>query len=200
LEEYPDEPVAAHRWAKIAHAIGDRTPKQVASRVQKYFIKLVRQGKPLPGGGKPPTIPIKKKEREISKKFKNSKDNKSFKDDYYKVPPVSLSDESDEESDESLDVDEDLKETEEYRELLRLQKLKKRQQPNENERVIRVVHYNYKCNSCGIEPITGIRWKCKDCPVERDTNMCDDCVNHYESETHFKNHRLDKLEKVEETV
>jgi hypothetical protein len=46
---YPDEAVASRRWSKIAKALGDRTPKQVASRTQKYFIKLAKLGLPVPG-------------------------------------------------------------------------------------------------------------------------------------------------------
>lgn len=49
LDEYPDEPVAAQRFQKISAAMGTRTPKQVASRVQKYFIKLVKAGLEAPG-------------------------------------------------------------------------------------------------------------------------------------------------------
>jgi len=49
LDEYPDETVASHRWEKIARALGNRSPKQVASRVQKYFIKLAKAGLPVPG-------------------------------------------------------------------------------------------------------------------------------------------------------
>jgi hypothetical protein len=49
LEIYPDEPISSRRWSKIAQALGNRTPKQVASRTQKYFIKLAKQGKPVPG-------------------------------------------------------------------------------------------------------------------------------------------------------
>ncbi|KAF9969780.1 ZZ-type zinc finger-containing protein 3 [Actinomortierella ambigua] len=49
LEVYPDEPVAAQRFQKISQAMGTRTPKQVASRVQKYFIKLVKAGLEAPG-------------------------------------------------------------------------------------------------------------------------------------------------------
>ncbi|KAF9328086.1 seryl-tRNA synthetase [Podila minutissima] len=49
LDEYPDEPVAAQRFQKISLAMGTRTPKQVASRVQKYFIKLVKAGLEAPG-------------------------------------------------------------------------------------------------------------------------------------------------------
>jgi hypothetical protein len=46
---YPDEPVRAQRFNKISKALGTRTPRQVASRVQKYFIKLAKLGLPVPG-------------------------------------------------------------------------------------------------------------------------------------------------------
>jgi hypothetical protein len=48
LIEYPDEPVAAYRWEKIARALG-RTPKQVVSRIHRYFERLARAGLPVPG-------------------------------------------------------------------------------------------------------------------------------------------------------
>jgi hypothetical protein len=41
--------VAYHRWEKIARDLGNRTPRQVASRVQKYFQKLQNAGCPVPG-------------------------------------------------------------------------------------------------------------------------------------------------------
>lgn len=49
LEEYPEETVASHRYEKIARALGNRTPKQVASRVQKYFIRMAKAGLQVPG-------------------------------------------------------------------------------------------------------------------------------------------------------
>ncbi|KAL0089708.1 Homeodomain-like DNA binding domain-containing transcription factor [Phycomyces blakesleeanus] len=49
LEIYPDEPVQAQRFNKISSALGTRTARQVASRVQKYFIKLAKLGLPVPG-------------------------------------------------------------------------------------------------------------------------------------------------------
>jgi hypothetical protein len=48
LSVYPDEPVASHRWQKIADALGNRTARQVASHAQKYFIRLAREGQPVP--------------------------------------------------------------------------------------------------------------------------------------------------------
>lgn len=49
LIEYPPEPVEMRRFAKIARALGNRTKRQVASRLQKYFKKLHSAGMPVPG-------------------------------------------------------------------------------------------------------------------------------------------------------
>ncbi|KAI0316885.1 hypothetical protein OF83DRAFT_1124445 [Amylostereum chailletii] len=50
LEEIPDG--EKNRWAKISKAMqGRRTPRQVASRVQKYFEKLKRFGVEIGAGG-----------------------------------------------------------------------------------------------------------------------------------------------------
>merc|ERR1712062_141309 len=49
LLEYPSEEVEMERWKKIATCLGNRTPIQVQSRVQKYFQKLQKAGLPIPG-------------------------------------------------------------------------------------------------------------------------------------------------------
>ncbi|KAL1123616.1 hypothetical protein AAG570_002692 [Ranatra chinensis] len=49
LVEFPPEPVESRRWKKIADALGNRTTKQVCSRVQKYFKKLQKAGIAIPG-------------------------------------------------------------------------------------------------------------------------------------------------------
>ena len=49
LIEYPSEEVEMERWKKIATCLGNRTPIQVQSRVQKYFAKLQKAGLPIPG-------------------------------------------------------------------------------------------------------------------------------------------------------
>ena len=48
LEFQPEENEAA-RWRKIATKLGTRTPLQVQSHCQKYFIKLAKAGLPIPG-------------------------------------------------------------------------------------------------------------------------------------------------------
>ncbi|KAL6442812.1 hypothetical protein ACFW04_002700 [Cataglyphis niger] len=60
LIEYPPEEIEMRRWTKIANALGNRTPKQVSSRVQKYFIKLLRAGLPIPGRGPKIKLDVKK--------------------------------------------------------------------------------------------------------------------------------------------
>ncbi|CAH2989871.1 unnamed protein product [Chilo suppressalis] len=49
LEIYPEEPIEARRYKKIARDLGTRTPIQVMCRVQKYFAKLAKAGLPIPG-------------------------------------------------------------------------------------------------------------------------------------------------------
>jgi hypothetical protein len=49
LVVYPPEHTEMERFRKIAKALGNRTPLQVQSRVQKYFIKLQKAGLPVPG-------------------------------------------------------------------------------------------------------------------------------------------------------
>ncbi|KAF9217645.1 seryl-tRNA synthetase [Podila verticillata] len=73
LDEYPDEPVAAQRFQKISLAMGTRTPKQVASRVQKYFIKLVKAGLEAPGRMNYSLEPAKPKVKGASPNAKTKK-------------------------------------------------------------------------------------------------------------------------------
>ena len=43
LKIYPDEPVALNRYRKIAKALGNRTPKQIACKIQKMNDKLKKK-------------------------------------------------------------------------------------------------------------------------------------------------------------
>lgn len=49
LIEFPPEDNEASRFRKIADKLGTRTPLQVQSHCQKYFIKLAKAGLPIPG-------------------------------------------------------------------------------------------------------------------------------------------------------
>lgn len=48
LIKYPTEAVESQRFAKIAKEMGNRTRKQIASRVQKFFKKLQEANLPIP--------------------------------------------------------------------------------------------------------------------------------------------------------
>lgn len=46
---YPPEEEGSQHWQKTADELGNRTAKWVASWVQKYYIKLIQVGIPVPG-------------------------------------------------------------------------------------------------------------------------------------------------------
>lgn len=46
---------------------GNRTPKQVSSRVQKYFLKLTKAGLPIPGRGPK----VKSEMRKSTSRYRN---------------------------------------------------------------------------------------------------------------------------------
>jgi len=120
LLKYPPEPVAAHRWSKIARALGTRTPKQVASRTQKRDQKLMKALLPAA------VLEANKKKRK--RKKTEGEDEKSTgssaSSDYYKPPPVIMPDEDRDLHKELSRVDPSLRNTEDYQELVKLMKLK----------------------------------------------------------------------------
>jgi len=139
LEIYPDEAIASHRWKKIANALGNRTPKQVASRTQKYFIKLAKQGKPVPG--RLPNLEFyinkaknkKKKENNGNKPHNNNK-KRQLDPSYYTPPPVYMSDDEEEITALKLEqMDPELKSTPQYKELVELLQLRQQMELKEKE-------------------------------------------------------------------
>ncbi|XP_065916603.1 ZZ-type zinc finger-containing protein 3-like isoform X1 [Dysidea avara] len=68
LEVYPPEDIESRRFEKIAAALGNRTVKQVQSRVQKYFIKLAKAGLPVPG--RKPSVALLTNKSKIKRKEK----------------------------------------------------------------------------------------------------------------------------------
>uniref|UniRef100_A0A0P4X1U2 Uncharacterized protein n=2 Tax=Scylla olivacea TaxID=85551 RepID=A0A0P4X1U2_SCYOL len=202
LIKYPDEPIAWHRWVKISKEIGTRTPLQVQSRVQKYFIALRREGLPVPGKN-----PKEKALRSITRRktimpwygrrpvssfmkaFNMYEDAipKTMPSEGTHSPQADTYDVSDEE-----DIVDELRNTEEYRELLRVKQVK-RLKEQEAETGI-VAHHGYSCDGCGMEPITGTRWHCIDCPSSRSTDICENCVKtSFSLECHVPSHHLEPV-------
>lgn len=214
LIEYPDEEVSAHRWAKIARALGNRTPKQVASRTQKYFIKLQKMGIPVPG--KPPsmtgylnkinniTAPPKKKQK--TGDHEDSDDDiisHTKRVEYYVPPPVLMMDNRrlfkprTDLPQELSNLSSTVHNTPEYQELLALLKSGDAES-NRNERVVprdNVSHAGYRCDGCDMDPIMGARWHCKEC---HEFDLCSCCHDSkFEAQSHKHTHQMSCVSQVE---
>ncbi|KAM5148120.1 ZZ-type zinc finger-containing protein 3 [Mantella aurantiaca] len=213
LLKFPPEEIESKRWQKIAEELGNRTSKQVASRVQKYFIKLTKAGIPVPG--RTPNLymyskkPPNKRQHVLNKHlFKPSTFMTSHE------PPVYMEEDDDHSSfysrdlDTAADEDDEVSDDEsipaayhglpEYKELLELKKLKKRRLQEMEVDIGFVQHIGFKCDNCRTDPIQGIRWHCQDCPPQMSVDFCDSCSDClYETETHKEDHHLEPVYKAE---
>ncbi|XP_044156401.1 ZZ-type zinc finger-containing protein 3 [Bufo gargarizans] len=211
LLKFPPEEIESKRWQKIADELGNRTAKQVASRVQKYFIKLTKAGIPVPG--RTPNLYMYSKK--ASSKRQHVLNKHLFKPSTFMTshePPVFM-EEDDDHSSRDLDAaadddEEDVSDEEtipascrglaEYKELLELKKLKKQRLQEMEAEIGFVQHVGFKCDNCGTEPIQGIRWHCQDCPQQMSVDFCDSCSDClYETQTHKEDHHLEPVYKAE---
>ncbi|CAM0142729.1 hypothetical protein VKS41_002712 [Umbelopsis sp. WA50703] len=189
---YPDEPVQAQRFNKIAAALGTRTARQVGSRVQKYFIKLAKNGLPVPGRITIPPSSLPKAQRP----------NQKAKSDFKKPNPKvrAESDTTVRRSGTSYNVhlpgstssvrvsgaryitenpspsvmmaDNDLDSS-----LMMVGSgaySSASQKPAVNEQG-EAIHYGFACDSCGDEPIVGTRYKCSECDISEEVDLCEKC-------------------------
>lgn len=184
LQIYPQEEIESKRWEKIAAALGNRTYKQVASRVQKYFIKLAKAGLPVPG--RVPNIPrLGTRSKRSSHHyqtlgFRNSTFFPSYRpkvlmDEDDEISSVATDDTTGYPSDEET-VPVDQRNTEEYRELVELKRLKRQKLTEYQQSEIAVQHHGFMCDGCGINPISGTRWHCTDCSKDVSVDLCTECA------------------------
>ncbi|XP_067845962.1 ZZ-type zinc finger-containing protein 3 [Heptranchias perlo] len=211
LLKYPPEEVETRRWQKIADKLGNRTAKQVASRVQKYFIKLAKAGIPIPG--RTPNVYLHSKKS--SNRRQHPLNKHLFRPSTFMTshePPVYMDDEDDRSSfyssqldtaaDDEVSDDESIppsyRHMAEYKELLCLKKLKKQKLELMQAESSFVQHIGFKCDNCGTEPILGLRWHCQDCPQDSSVDFCDSCSDClYETEIHKGDHQLDPVYRIE---
>ncbi|KAK6302225.1 hypothetical protein J4Q44_G00265800 [Coregonus suidteri] len=203
LLKFSPEEVESKRWQKIADALGNRTAKQVASRVQKYFIKLTKAGIPVPG--RIPNMCSKK----VSNKRQHHLNKHLYRPSTFLTsyePPVymdeederaayysSLQDPDGDHSDED-GVPVELRHLPEYKELLELKRMKKHKLQEIQAESGMALHHGYKCDVCGVEPIQGVRWHCQDCPSYNAVDFCSNCSDClYKTESHAPGHRLEPV-------
>lgn len=202
LLEHPPEKIESRRWEKIASALGNRTPTQVASRVQKYFIKLTKAGIPVPGRA-PNVSHLRKPRRHVIRQQPSTflvsqtptvymlEEDEEFSNNYsYSLPESVDENSSDTKADLSDDeIHPDLKETAQYKEYVTLKKAL-----HEISSSGLAQHFGYQCNRCGCKPIIGIRWHCTECPSPKSIDFCEDCVEcMHESGKHTADHHLEPI-------
>ncbi|KAK7504394.1 hypothetical protein BaRGS_00004260 [Batillaria attramentaria] len=211
LVRYPPEEIESRRWQKIATALGNRTPQQVASRVQKYFIKLAKAGLPVPGRVPNLSAHLRRgghrHQRYNRMYYPSSTFMQAYEppvymnedDDYFEgfpdsqaesyAPSEGLSSTQDNSDDEG--VPENLQDTPEYRELMELKQLQKDHLQSLDPSLVQ--HIDFKCDKCGCEPIVGTRWHCVDCPQDASLDFCDSCADNlstFETRLHNSSHRI----------
>ncbi|XP_068958331.1 ZZ-type zinc finger-containing protein 3 isoform X2 [Petaurus breviceps papuanus] len=210
LLKYPPEEVESRRWQKIADELGNRTAKQVASRVQKYFIKLTKAGIPVPG--RTPNLYMYSKKSSTSRR-QHPLNKHLFKPSTFMTshePPVYMDEDDDgasfhshtdpaaEEASDEESIPIPCRELPEYKELLELKKLKKKKLQQMQAEGGFVQHAGFKCDNCGMEPIQGIRWHCQDCPPEMSLDFCDSCSDClHETDFHKEDHQLEPIYRAE---
>ncbi|GLH12392.1 ZZ-type zinc finger-containing protein 3 [Gryllus bimaculatus] len=195
LIKYPPEEVETNRWRKIAAELGNRTAKQVCSRVQKYFLKLQKAGLPVPG-----RAPKAHAQAELGKRSaypyqrRFSRPTTFFPSQDVPVPLAELEDtssvvQSPSTSFYDLNVkteisgglnlisgcedsvaNEKVKNIQSSRKLDLLRKVLEVKEQNDYHHLR---HIGFKCDFCNDEPITGVLWTCVVCPA---VDFCTDCV------------------------
>ncbi|KAK0083552.1 hypothetical protein PV325_008632 [Microctonus aethiopoides] len=176
LIEYPPEEVEMRRWTKIANALGNRTPKQVSSRVQKYFLKLNRARLPVPGRGPKAKLDVKKSlhHRHQRNNYLLFRKSTFFPGQDYVVDDK---DECEMVRDHSMTVDDSENDisngVDEIQELKQIELIRRIREEKAQGHTTLYQHFGYKCTICEEDPLKGTRWNCMECST---VNLCNDCV------------------------
>ncbi|KCV72706.1 hypothetical protein H696_00285 [Fonticula alba] len=60
------------------------------------------------------------------------------------------------------------------------------------------LHLGFRCDSCNMEPIAGIRWACQTCPQDLSVDLCDKCFRAgFENEYHDFSHAFEGIREPE---
>lgn len=213
LEKYPEETIQMRRWTKIANELGNRTPKQVSSRVQKYEIKLKQVAMTFRKGNKSETSAHsrlgKRKRRgnrastffpykEFDSCENNDDDNMDIDKNNYDNSIDGVSSNPSGYCDDSNSSERSEGHTQRvYTHIEMLQRIKIEKNDDTN---LSHGHFGFKCAGCKSEPIRGTRWHCAECH-NVDIDFCSDCViTQIDSSTlHSINHKFIPYDKTKKT-
>lgn len=184
LRIYPPEPVERRRFEKISKALGTRTTQQVASHVQKYFLKLAKAGLPVPGRI-PNLANYVRNPRRGSKRHFN-RPSMFFS---AMAPRVMMEGDSRASSqdgtqqDTSDDDDDDDDDNASLSDLL--------DGPSDD---VDDGGSPVKCVSCDHQVCTGVYWKCAECSPDTPTILCHNCIDSdYSNGGHNPSHELEEM-------
>lgn len=182
LIEFPPEEVESRRFQKIAEALGNRTRMQVSSRVQKYFLKLMKAGLPVPG--RVPRVPSDAPKKTPFGRPTRHRTHFSRPSTFFPQHqdlPVYMS-----ECDDAEELPENVENlstgkadvipyslSDEQRKLNLLRQVRKEK---DKGNVLTITHCGFKCDMCHEDPIMGTRWHCLDCPPSISMDFCSDCI------------------------
>ncbi|KAJ2851268.1 hypothetical protein IWW36_001289 [Coemansia brasiliensis] len=222
---YPEEEVANDRWRKISEALGTRTMRQVASRVQKYFIKLSKAGLPVPG-----KVPDTSTWTSINSRATPSSDQRSNGTPKKRGRRAGASSKRKHveftSSEDEMDIDLDMESPKPVadpkgKQAERSPVMETLELPSGDSwmvpplpgdniastsrhgssalRSAKAVHLGYRCDSCFAEPIVGIRWHCMECRGAHTVDLCDECREEgvYETPTHLDTHNFQPVREPE---
>ncbi|KAJ1523763.1 hypothetical protein ONE63_001596 [Megalurothrips usitatus] len=203
LIEYPPEEVESRRYQKIAEALGNRTRMQVSSRVQKYFLKLMKAGLPIPGRAPRLTSETQKKGSHSRQRANHFLSRPSTFFPQHQDLPVYMSECDDgedlpENSENLLTVKTETTEFSLSDEQRKLHLLKQVRDEKEKGNIRSGIHIGFKCDECEEEPIQGTRWHCLDCAPNMSVDFCSDCVVSQLESTipHPLSHRLEAVSNI----
>ncbi|RIA95742.1 hypothetical protein C1645_802788 [Glomus cerebriforme] len=197
LAIYPDEEIQSHRFKKISEALGTRTPKQVASRVQKYFIKLAKHGLPVPG--RIPSVSFATTATKNSQS-KNKKSGRASKPKVISPSPekrprhlrISGLSYLEERPPPTVYMPDDDDESIIKNEMMLVERPQNDNVQQTYNVITGPVHHGFCCDGCHMDPIIGSRYLCSECDESREVDLCEECFGEecFENEYHKKTHKF----------
>ncbi|GAN05907.1 hypothetical protein MAM1_0105c05383 [Mucor ambiguus] len=172
LITFPDEPVQAQRFNKISKALGTRTPRQVASRVQKYFIKLAKMGLPVPGRITIPPSCMPKGDNGVKKMKTKAKPKNQGRISKPAAPPALRTTGVGYNSAISGGITNTRISGGHYANTTGPPAV----YMSDDEEDSSVKEMMRNCDSCGAEPIVGVLYKCTMCDVSEEVDLCGNCM------------------------